>query len=278
MTVTDNYKVASGTWSLSFDGNEYETIYTAKGDKAKVNLSYKLNVSDSEKYPEGKIYIKSEAEDAFGNKSLKTADGSDIVMEYIIDRTAPAMVKNVSASAHDGYIAITWDEGTEEDISRYKVYRADAEKNNYKCVMNEASLNFYDTSIEDGESYSYYVTALDEAGNESEKSNITYATAIPDETAPKVGGVSPLDGSKIGAEQKFQIIVTDNSNLSNVKTYYRANENDSWTLLNEMRTSGRSALLSFSADLKNEEEGDIFFKTICEDKNGNISDQIVVRI
>ena len=275
MTVTDNYKVASGTWSLSFDGNEYEPIYTAKGDKAKVNLSYKLNVSDSEKYPEGKIYIKSEAEDAFGNKSLKTADGSDILMEYIIDRTAPVMVKNVSASAHDGYIAITWDEGTEEDISRYKVYRADAEKNNYKCVMNEASLNFYDTSIEDGESYSYYVTALDEAGNESEKSNITYATAIPDETAPKVGGVSPLDGSKIGAEQKFQIIVTDNSNLSNVKTYYRANENDSWTLLNEMRTSGRSALLSFSADLKNEEEGDIFFKTICEDKNGNISDDFI---
>ena len=102
MTVTDNYKVASGTWSFSFDGNEYEPIYTAKGNKATVNLSYKFDVSDPEKYPEGKIYIKFEAVDAYGNESLKTQDGSDIVMEYIIDRTAPVMVKNVSAAAHDG--------------------------------------------------------------------------------------------------------------------------------------------------------------------------------
>ena len=277
MKVTDNFKVAGGTWSLSFDGNEYEPLYTAKGDKATVDLSYKLDVSDPEKYPEGKIYIKSEAEDVFGNKSLKTQDGSDIVMEYIIDRTAPVMIQNVSATAHDGYIEITWNEGTEEDISRYKVYRADAEKNNYKCVMDDTSLNFYDTSIEDGESYSYYVTAVDEAGNESEISNITYATAIPDETAPKVAGVSPLDGNMISASQQFQIIVTDNSNLINVKTYYRVNENDGWSLLSEDKASGRSSHIIFNADFRNEEEGDIFFKTICEDKNGNVSDDFLYK-
>lgn len=275
MTVSDNYKVAGGTWSLSFDGENYTEIASVSGSSTNEVFKYMLDISDIEKYPEGSIFIKSEAVDEAENKNLLTADGSEIIMQYIIDRTAPVSVKNASARANDGYISIIWDEAAEEDIASYKVYRADMEKGIYRCVMNSASLDYYDIDIEDGKSYAYYVTAVDEAGNESERSNISFATAIPDETIPKVAGVSPSDNSKIGANAKFSIIVTDNSALSRVKTYYRANESDSWVLLNESNVSGRSAWPSFTTDLSNETEGNIFFKTVCEDRNGNISEDFL---
>ena len=275
MTVSDNYKVAGGTWSLSFDGENYTEIASVSGSSTNEVFKYMLDISDIEKYPEGSIFIKSEAVDEAGNKNLLTADGSEIIMQYIIDRTAPVSVKNASARANDGYISIIWDEAEEEDIASYKVYRADMEKGIYRCVMNSASIDYYDIDIEDGKSYAYYVTAVDEAGNESERSNISFATAIPDETIPKVAGVSPSDNSKIGANAKFSIIVTDNSALSRVKTYYRANESDSWVLLNESNVSGRSAWPTFTTDLSNETEGNIFFKTVCEDRNGNISEDFL---
>ncbi|MCR5228150.1 MAG: PKD domain-containing protein [Eubacterium sp.] len=277
MSVTDNYKAAGGTWSLSFDGENYEVIATASGSNASETFRYTLDISDEEKYPEGSIYIKSEAVDAAGNKNLLTSDDSEIIMEYIIDRTAPASIQNVSARASDGYIGLTWDESSEEDITAYKVYKADMDKGNYRCVMNSASLNYYDTDIDAGESYAYYVTAVDEAGNESEKSNVSFATAVPDETDPKVEGVSPSDGSNIGASTDFSIIVTDNSYLSCVKTYYRTNDAEPWVLLNESSVSGRSAWPTFTADFKNEKEGDIYFRTICEDRNGNVSNDYLYK-
>lgn len=278
MTVTDNYVVAGGTWYLSFDGENYTEITSLKGFSSKETFSYNLDITDVEKYPEGSIYIKSEAVDVAGNKNLSASDGSDIVMEYIIDRTAPSVVKNVSARASDGYIGITWDESSEEDVAAYKVYKADMDKGNYHCVMNSASLNYYDTDIDDGKSYAYYVTAVDEAGNESEKSVVSFATAIPDETIPKIEGVSPSDGSKIGASTDFSIIATDNSGLSSIKTYYRTDEASPWILLNESSASGRSSWGNFSTDLKNEKEGYIYFKTICEDRNGNVSDDYFYKL
>ncbi|MCR5213351.1 MAG: DUF6531 domain-containing protein [Eubacterium sp.] len=271
MSVTDNYKAAIGKWSLSFDGELFEEIASIEGNSSAETFEYTLDISDEEKYPEGKIYIKFEAWDEAGNKNQLISDGSDIVMEYIIDRTAPEIIDNVSARAFDGYISVKWDEGSEDDIVAYKVYRAEMEQGIFKKVMDSASLNYFDADIESGESYAYYITAVDEAGNESSKSKVSFATAIPDETGPKVEGVSP-NNNKVGKSVDFSIIVTDNSALSYVRTYYKTKDNDTWVMINETSVSGRSAMVSFAADLKNEPEGEIQFKTICEDRNGNISD------
>ena len=156
--------------------------------------------------------------------------------------------------------------------------------------MDSANLNYYDADVEDGKSYAYYLTVTDEAGNASEKSDVVFATALPDETAPLVAGVSPVDGSVIGRETKFSVVAKDNSSLSKVYVYYRrrpAESNDenasdqtdntsddssSWTLLQEKSVFGTIARIDFTADFSDEEEGTLQIKTVAEDRNGNISE------
>ena len=145
MSVSDNYKVAYVTWSYSLDGENYSEIATVDCNSSSRNIDYSFDISDTEEFPEGDIYIKSEAYDVAGNKNLSSSDGSEIVMKYTIDRTAPKTVKNASAVAYDGYINVNWDKNSEEDVTKYQVYRAKTGSDSYICVMDGASLNYYDT-------------------------------------------------------------------------------------------------------------------------------------
>jgi len=270
ITASDNDSLSLISWSISFDGDQFTELHTEETASQSGSYYYILDISDTEQYPEGDIYIKSEVYDQAGNKNAFSADGSEMVMKYTIDRTAPAAVSNVYAKAYDGYIELNWDEGTEEDIVSYMVYRADTDNGVYGLQDEGAFLNYYDADMEPGKSYEYYVIAVDEAGNRSDKSNISIATASPDETAPRIAGVSPSD-TQIGAETTFSIIALDNSKLDKIRTYYRASDTDNWIKIDETEVSARTEWIEFTYDFSNEGEGELQFKTNCIDASGNVS-------
>ena len=273
MTATDNYMLSRAVISISRDGEVYEELSEISLGGKTNQLGYTLDISDEDVFPEGELYIKYEVYDLAGNRNSLLADGSEVIMRYTVDRTRPEEVEGLSAVGYDGYIGITWEEGTEEDIARYQVYRSDADSGIYKRVMDGESLNYYDTNVESGKCYEYYVVAVDEAGNMSPASNIVFAAAYPDKTAPRIEGMSPTDGGMIGRKQSFSIIATDNSCLNSIKTYYRREDSDVWTLINESSAQDRAAWIDFSYDFSNEEEGRLFFKTICADVSGNTSSE-----
>ena len=271
ITASDNDSLSLISWSISFDGDQFTELHTEETASQSGSYYYILDISDTEQYPEGDIYIKSEVYDQSGNKNALSADGSEMVMKYTIDRTAPAAVSNVYAKAYDGYIELNWDEGTEEDIVSYMVYRADTDNGVYGLQDEGAFLNYYDADLEPGKSYEYYVIAVDEAGNRSDKSNISIATASPDETAPRIAGVSPSD-TQIGAETTFSIIALDNSKLDKIRTYYRASDTDNWIQIDETEVNERSEWVEFSYNFSNEREEELQFKTNCIDASGNVSE------
>jgi fibronectin type 3 domain-containing protein len=67
----------------------------------------------------------------------------------------------------DTGISLRWRRGTERDLAGYYVYRSEASTSGYTRLTDRvAGIRFVDETAEPGVTYSYYVAAVDSAGNE----------------------------------------------------------------------------------------------------------------
>ena len=97
------------------------------------------------------------------------------------DVTPPAVPTGLSATAGDRQVALDWADNT-DSIAGYRVYR------NGSPVATPTGSGYTDTGLTNGSTYTYRVTALDQAGNESAPSNQVSASpqapvTPPDETS-----------------------------------------------------------------------------------------------
>jgi len=86
------------------------------------------------------------------------------------DTVAPAAVLDLGAVAVNAgsthSIEVNWSAGTESDLAGYNVYRS-VNGAVETLVSVESANTFTDNTVEAGSSYSYSVSAVDLAGNES---------------------------------------------------------------------------------------------------------------
>jgi pectin methylesterase-like acyl-CoA thioesterase len=99
------------------------------------------------------------------------------------DTTAPAAPAGPSAEAGDGSVALTWTASTESDLAGYRVYRSatGAPALTAANLLTSSALTtttFTDRAAANGTTYTYVVTALDKAGNESAASAATTGTPL----------------------------------------------------------------------------------------------------
>lgn len=109
--------------------------------------------------------------DTSGRESAKSA----IVSYSSPDTIPPPVPTGLHATSDSSSIHLYWDVVNAPDFAGYRVYRngALAYTSTYAGLIN-----FNDTSLASGTSYSYQVTAYDTSGNESAKSTaLVYATA-----------------------------------------------------------------------------------------------------
>ena len=118
---------------------------------------------------EGELYsIKLEAEDLSGNISTHQ-------VSVTIDNTPPAAPDLVSAATNSNNATITWNANTETDLAGYLLYRNEQLANVSGLVVGDLSsylvtgASYTDNSLPDG-TYTYYLVAVDQAGNESGQS------------------------------------------------------------------------------------------------------------
>ena len=95
--------------------------------------------------------------------------------------TPPAVPTGLSATAGDRQVALDWADNTDA-VAGYRVYR------NGSPVATPTGSGYTDTGLTNGSTYTYRVTALDQAGNESAPSNQISASpqapvTPPDETS-----------------------------------------------------------------------------------------------
>lgn len=95
----------------------------------------------------------------------------------IVDCNAPPSVPLcLTATLFENRVELTWKESTDSDLAVYRIYRRQGPFEGFK-VLAEAQhspgqdQNYVDTGVKPGLTYSYFVTAVDEVGNESPRSN-----------------------------------------------------------------------------------------------------------
>ena len=103
--------------------------------------------------------------------------GAVLVTPAGIDLTPPAAPMNLVAAAGDGYVDLSWE--AVPGAAGYLVYRSLVTGGGYELVTATpiADVAFHDAGVDNGQLYYYVVSAVDESGNQSARSN--EASALP---------------------------------------------------------------------------------------------------
>ncbi len=93
-----------------------------------------------------------------------------------VDRFAPAAPKGLTALAATASIELTWDQSDEPDLAGYYLYRAAGDGAWERQGERLAVPGYSDRGVQPDILYRYAVSALDQLGNESARSNSVEAT------------------------------------------------------------------------------------------------------
>lgn len=99
---------------------------------------------------------------------------------------APAAPSNLDGTSGDQEVVLTWDANSEDDLAGYHLYRSTSNISSISGMdpVNGSNLiqnaNFTDTDLENGTTYYYRLTAVDENNNESSTSSQLEITPFSD--------------------------------------------------------------------------------------------------
>ena len=96
------------------------------------------------------------------------------------DTFKPSPPTSITIVGAPGRLSIFFPANPEPDIAGYNIYRQSEQSKDKWIRLNKTLLvrtTFLDEKVESGKKYSYYVTAVDQAGNESDPSEVVSETA-----------------------------------------------------------------------------------------------------
>ncbi|MCY4573326.1 MAG: hypothetical protein OXF01_11070 [Gemmatimonadetes bacterium] len=112
---------------------------------------------------------------------LETASSYSVEV-HVPDPIPPAVPEEVTSVALDNSAYVHWDNAAagEADFAAYRVYLADTDGDFF--LGETDSPGFIDLRAENGLTYTYYVTSVDDQGHESDASQVVACTPRPDYT------------------------------------------------------------------------------------------------
>ena len=272
ITATDEYMVRSITIQTSADLLNWKDVYVQNyaGVSESQTLGYNLVLTE---LPEGAIYVRAVARDIAGNTSDTSVNAPYV--QYIVDRTAPAMPDNFTAIGQCGYIELSWNQGAENDLAGYSIYRAESEDGEYVLLAeNLKTVNYYDRDVAEDTLYYYKAVVSDKAGNRSEFTDIVFAEVGEDTEPPVIVTIYPAAGSLIGPGNcSVSVSATDNHMLKSLRMEYSADGSayQEMYFLEDISQYGEYA----DARIPVEEfsDGDtVYLRISATDQTGNVSE------
>ena len=162
-------------------------VYRAVGEEERERLNESLvkeEKFEDQNFVFGQTYryfVRASATDTPPYLESGDSEPGEILTEDTFPPQPPAGL--ISVAGQD-FLAISWDAGKEEDLEGYRVWRREEGAKEFRLLtpepIKEAAYN--DRAVESGKRYTYAVTALDTAGNESPKSE-----AISDRIRERIG-------------------------------------------------------------------------------------------
>ncbi|MCC5831323.1 MAG: PKD domain-containing protein [Phycisphaeraceae bacterium] len=163
-TAWDNVQVEQLHFEAALLGTgDFELIGTDASPQRVVDNRWEGTVTwDAAGLPDGIYVVQVTAVDGAGH----TASAEQT---YTIDRQPPAAPSApvVENPRRGGTLDLSWIANTETDLAGYNIYRSTYPAADGALVGSTGVPSFRDVGLEDGVSYFYRITAVDQAGNES---------------------------------------------------------------------------------------------------------------
>lgn len=182
-------------WSASIDDTA-TTGYRILRDGIEIATSTVTSYNDTGLSPETQYRYRISAYDGAGNESALSDEIVLSTTNSINSDTSPpeAPTGLIAANVTSTTIALTWSESSDDTATTgYRVYRDDVE------VATAAMTDYTDTGLSPATQYQYQVTAHDEAGNESDRSDALSVST----TVVMAGDCGTQTGSVVAIPFKF---------------------------------------------------------------------------
>ena len=114
------------------------------------------------------------------NSRGESVSSEEVSATPLFNPTDPTPPRNLAANESDGYVNLSWDEPSDDGnrpITEYLIFRGTLTgSGSYYGSVTGTQRYFNDTSVTNGQTYYYHLTAMNEAGKESGDSNEIKAT------------------------------------------------------------------------------------------------------
>ena len=152
-------------------------IYRAEGEGEARRINSQL--VEKEKFDDkifvfGSVYYYFIRASVTESSPFLESEDSEIKKISAKDTFAPASVAGLVSVAGKDVIALSWDASKEEDLAGYQVWRKVEGEDEFVLLTFEPirENSYSDITVEKNTRYYYAITAVDESGNESQKSEI----------------------------------------------------------------------------------------------------------
>lgn len=144
--------------------------------------------------------------------------GDSNALTVNVDTTRPRAPESLTATAGNAGVTLEWAAVSAADLAGYRVYRDGADEP--VATVEGARTTHTDTGRTNGTRYSYEVSAVDEAGNESGRS--AAATATPQVPRDSEAPSAPGNVAAVGGEREVKLnwtAATDNVGVAGYNVY-----------------------------------------------------------
>jgi parallel beta-helix repeat protein len=117
-----------------------------------------------------------------------TANWIDAISTVTLDTTPPDKPVNMKTVGRDTFVLLDWDKNADSDLAGYRIYRSLTPLSGFTSIAQTEFNHYKDENLENTRTYFYRLSAVDGAGNESEKTEAV--TGMP--MAP---GPTPVSGT-----------------------------------------------------------------------------------
>src|SRR3989339_859337 len=167
--ITSKIVSFAPTLSYSMDGGLVKTPIPLLGNEK----FWKGYLSIDKNFGEGVISFDFKANDLEGRQGTKIISGGVVK----VDTLNPSTILEIVAVGYDGEIKLDWHyNGDYKEFNIYRSLSANPYFTDFYKISGSNSFN--DKWVEDGKTYYYRVSVIDDAGNEGELSSQVYATSL----------------------------------------------------------------------------------------------------
>jgi hypothetical protein len=118
-----------------------------------------------------------------------TAEWVDAVGSITMDTIPPDKLNKINVIGRNNRVLIGWEKAPETDLAGYRVYRSETPLSGFEEIAKIEFNEFSDEKLINQRKYYYQVSAVDRAGNESDKSDAVMGMPVAPGPTPVSGAI-----------------------------------------------------------------------------------------